>query len=137
MQFIVPQFIDRKPKIIGALTFKQFVFVGLAGAVCIFIYFLLPWKTIAIAISVFILGGGAAMAFVKIGKDPLPIVIKNLFFYILGPKVYLWKKAFPSQQVFENQKIISLKKDEEDEITGVSRQSQLKRLSTFIDTKSR
>ena len=136
MQFIVPQFIDRKARIIGALTFKQFIFVGLAGAFCIFIYFLLPWKTTAIVISVFILGVGAALAFIKIGKDPLPVVIKNFFFYTIGPKVYLWNKSFAPDQAFKESKYVKFE-EEKDASSGISRESQLKKLSTHIDTKLR
>lgn len=135
MQFIVPQFIDRKAKVIGALTFKQFVFVGIAGAFCIFLYFLIPWKNTAIVICVFILGAGVALAFIKIGKDPLPVVIRNLFFYLLGPKVYLWKKDFLSHKTFNEPKITAEIKEETP--MGVSKESQLKKLSTYIDTKLR
>lgn len=140
MQFIVPQFIERKPKIVGALTFKQFVFIGIAAGFCIFIYFLLPWKTTAIVISVFVLGVGTALAFVKIGKDPLPIVIRNFFFYTIGPKVYLWKKNFPSENIADRpieREIIEMEKEKKTPYKGVLRESKLKRLSTQIDTKLR
>lgn len=135
MQFVVPQFIERKAKIIGALTFKQFVFVGIAGAFCIFLYFLLPWKNTAIVICVFILGAGAALAFLKIGKDPLPVVIRNFFFYAFGPKQYLWKKDFKLHKTFDEPKRKIIKEAEEESAPKVSKESQLKKLSTYIDTK--
>ena len=80
MQFIVPKFIERKPKIIGPLTFKQFVFIGTAGGICLFLYFIVPFWLFMI-IALFLLGGSSALAFLKIGKDPLPIIIKNFFIY--------------------------------------------------------
>jgi hypothetical protein len=42
MRFSIPQFIEHTPKIIGPLTFKQFSFIGGAGAICFVLYFLLP-----------------------------------------------------------------------------------------------
>src|SRR4030042_2734303 len=91
MQFTVPQFIERKPKIIGPMTFGQFIFVGTAGGICLFLYFIIP-MSLFVVIAIFLMGGSAALAFVKIGKDPLPIVIRNFFIYSFHPKIYLWKK---------------------------------------------
>ena len=84
MQFVVPQFIERKAKILGPLTFKQFAFVGVTGLLCIFIFFTMPFsQNVKIGICVFLLGLGGALAFVKVGKDPLPVVIKNFFFFLV------------------------------------------------------
>ena len=39
MQFHIPQFIEHELKILGPLTFRQTIFVGIAAAVCFVLYF--------------------------------------------------------------------------------------------------
>jgi len=62
MRFTIPQFIEYEAKIIGPFTFKQFVYIGLAGAVGFVLYFSVPFYLFII--TCLILGGGAlSMAF--------------------------------------------------------------------------
>jgi len=139
VQFTVPQFIERKPKIIGPLTFKQFIFIGTAGGICLFLYFIIPLY-LFIILAVFLLGSASALAFVKIGKDPLPVVIKNFFIFIINPKVYLWRKKTTPSKVFkkpkEKEKIRERTKEKESSLK-ISGRGQLGKLSSRIETKSR
>jgi len=148
MQFVVPQFIERKAKIVGPLDFKQFAFIGITGAICIFLFFTLSAISvnIRIAMCVLILGIGGALAFVKIGKDPLPVVIKNFFFFFIGPKIYLWKKKPFNDPIFAAPKKTAAyiakeeeekKQAEEQSSLRITQKSQLKKLATHIETKMR
>lgn len=128
MEFIVPKFIERELKIIGPMTFKQFAFIGLAGALCFVIYYTYRpffWPSLII-----LGGGGAALAFLKIGGRPLPVILFNFFKFTVTPKLYLWRRKktivyFPS--------VTARKKMGESplEMGG----GELKRLKTQIETK--
>jgi hypothetical protein len=92
MQFLVPQFIERDPKIFGPFTFKQFIAIGIATAVSVGIFFLLPYKIFIIS-ALIIVGGTVVFVFFKVGKEPLPSYIKNMFVFSSKPKIYIWKKS--------------------------------------------
>lgn len=89
-QFQVPQFITVEDKVIGPLTIKQFLYIAPAALLIIaaktYLQSFLFWP-------VSILAGGiaAALAFLKINGRPLPIILKNAAFFVLRPKLYIWK----------------------------------------------
>lgn len=135
MQFVVPQFIEKEAKIAGPLTFKQFIVIGTAGALCIFLFFVVPlWLFIIIAVV--LLGGSAALSFIKINKVSLPVFIKNFFVFLFKPRVYLWKKKSSPPRFLKEKK--EEKKEGEGEKQSklkVSRGSKLDELLTRIETK--
>ena len=133
MQFTVPQFIEKEAKIVGPFTFKQFVFVGIAGSICLFIYFTVSFTAFIIS-SIFILGIAFSLAFLKINKTPLPIIIKNFFSFLTEPKVYLWKKKTAPSVIQRKKKPIP-KKEEEKPAPKISERSKLKDLSTRLRIK--
>lgn len=92
MEFTVPQFIEKEAKIIGPLTFKQFIFVGVAGGICLLLFFFVPFFLFVI-IAILLMGGGAALAFLRVERIPLPAFLKNLLIFFFKPKIYLWKKG--------------------------------------------
>ena len=126
MEFTFPQFIEKEPKIVGPLTFKQFIYVGTAGGFCIFIYFFIPFWLFVIT-AVLLLGWALALAFLRIGGATLPVFIKNMFIYIFRPKIYLWKKGDISPKLFSQKK--------EKSAVKVSEKSRLKQLFTTLQTK--
>ncbi|OGZ24060.1 MAG: hypothetical protein A2896_01040 [Candidatus Nealsonbacteria bacterium RIFCSPLOWO2_01_FULL_43_32] len=132
-QFTVPQFIEHEAKIVGPLTFKQFVYVGIAGAICFIFYFTAPFFVFILA-SIVIMLGGFALAFVKSGGRSLPIVLKNFVFFSLTPKIYLWKKkgGLPPRIIKTEEMPKEIVATPVPKIIGKSR---LKNLSTEIDTK--
>ncbi|MDO8558705.1 MAG: PrgI family protein [bacterium] len=90
-QFTIPQFIEEKAKVIGPMTFQQFIYVGTAGAICFVFYFTIPFFFF-IMVALVIFSFAIILAFGKSGGRPLPLVIKNAFVFKLRPKIYLWKK---------------------------------------------
>ncbi|MBI2450323.1 MAG: PrgI family protein [Candidatus Nealsonbacteria bacterium] len=90
-QFTVPQFIEHKPKIVGPLTFQQFIYVGAGGVICFFLYFTVPFFFFILG-TIIILSIAALLAFGQSGGRPLPLVFKNFIAFTLQPKIYLWKK---------------------------------------------
>jgi len=135
MRFTVPQFIEHEAKIVGPLTFKQFIFIGMAGAVGFILYFTAPFYIFLIACL--ILGGGAvALAFLKIGGRDLPTVLGNSLKFLISPKMYIWRKKEAPVKVFKKEEI---KKGvpEEGLPLKIAEKSQLKKLRTQIETKTK
>lgn len=133
MRFTVPQFIERETKIVGPFSFRQFVFIGMAGAI-LFILF-------HISFFYFIIGGiplmsaALMLAFLKINGIALPTVIKNFFFSTISPKLYVWGKI-PSYHKIIKLKKEPLKKEVEEEIPlKIAEKSKLKKLLTELETK--
>ena len=133
-QFTVPQFIEHEPKIVGPLTFKQFIFVGIAGAFCFVLYFTVPFL-LFVLLSIVIMLGGFALAFVKSGGRSLPVVLKNFFSFSASPKMYLWKhkEGLPPKII----KVAPAPQEvEKSSVPTIAGKSRLNVLSTQIETKS-
>lgn len=101
MNFQVPQFIDVEDRIFGPLTFKQFAYcLGGAGA-CFLIFAYVKHINTALALILMIPVGAffASLAFYKINDRPMIITLEAAFKYMLGHKLYLWKRTAPNRQV--------------------------------------
>jgi len=134
MRFTVPQFIEYEPKVIGPFTFKQFVYIGLAAATCFVLYFSVSFYVFLIS-CVVLLGGALGFAFLKIGGRPLPTIIGNFLKYSITPKIYIWgKKETPIKVIRKEKK----KEEKEEELPlKIAENSQLKKLKTQIETKTK
>ena len=134
MRFTVPQFIEREAKIIGPLTFKQFLYVGAAGLVCFIVYFSFSFDVFLM--SCFFFGGiASAFAFLHIDGIPLTKFLWNFFKYSLSPKAYLWKKG--GVEGIKIQEKIEIQGDEAEKISlSVGGKSSLKNIKTKIETKT-
>ena len=91
-QFQVPQFIDIENKVIGPLTLKQFFYLLIGGGT-VLIFWRIFQAAIAALVSLPIAGFCVVLAFYKPQGRPFPIIVKSFFFYILKPRLYLWKKG--------------------------------------------
>ncbi len=90
-QFQVPQFITIEDKVIGPFTIKQFLYLaGGAGIVGLTYYFFQLVVVIPIALLVGSLAG--SLAFLKINEQPFPAMLKHAIFYLIHPRLFLWKK---------------------------------------------
>ena len=136
MRFTIPQFIEHEAKIVGPLTFKQFVFVGVAGTACFIIYFLIGKDHFFLffILSIIILGTGAGLAFVKIGGQKLPTILANFFRFSLASKFYIWKRK-GTEVTFS--KSMEIKKDPKsgDLPLKTTPTSRLKKIKTDIETE--
>jgi len=131
----VPQFIEREPRIFGPFTFKQFVYIGIAGGFSIFLYFLVPFFLFLI-VAIILLGSAFILAFFKIGGAPLPVVIKNFFIFLTRPRIYLWRrKVIPLKILKKEEK--PREEVKEESILKISERSYLRKLSTFLETKAK
>lgn len=131
-QFTVPQFIEHKPKIVGPLTFQQFIYIAAAAGICFFFYFTIPFFLFVIA-SIVIMSSGATLAFGNVGGRSLVETIKNFSSFSFSPKIYLWKKKTGAPPKFI-QKAVTPEEKIEGPVPTIVGKSQLKDLSKKIDT---
>ena len=138
MQFTVPQFIEQETKIVGPFSFKQFIYVGIAAGLCVFLYFVLPLYLFAI-IAVILIAAALAMAFYKREGVPLPNVVAGFFTFLFKPKIYLWKKKGAPPKFLQKEKEEESSEKEKGEPKGpqlkIHKSSNLNELSKYIETK--
>lgn len=136
MRFTLPQFIEHEAKIVGPLTFRQFSFIGVAAAICFILYYAVPFSVFLVACL--ILGGGAAvLAFLKIGGRSLATVFGNFLKFSASTRIFIWKKGETPIMFFK--KVETEKEEEaEDELPlKIAEKSQLKKLRTQIEIKTK
>lgn len=90
-QFQVPQFITVEDKVVGPFTIKQFAFIAAGGLLIVFLKSFFE-GTLLFILSIMIAGVALGLAFLKINEQSLPVVIKNAFFYLLRPRLFIWKQ---------------------------------------------
>jgi PrgI family protein len=94
MQFQVPQFIETEDKIVGPLSLRQFIYVGIGIGISALLYFVLQtW--LWIILSVLFVGGAVAIAFVKVEGRPLAKVILSAAHFYWNPQTYVWQPEHP------------------------------------------
>ena len=92
MRFEVPQFIEIEDKIVGPLTFMQFVYVagGIGAGVALFI--LIPVPVIALAIAAPIFALGMLLAFYKHNDRKFIFFLESMFNFYTKSRQYQWQK---------------------------------------------
>ena len=139
MQFTVPQFIEREPRIIGPLSLRQFIFVGSGGALCFILWFTYGKNHFFLYIMmVFVIAFLAiALAFVRINGLSLPTVIKNIFVFYITPKLYLWKRKEVAPKMMVRHTIKKVKKEDEEPgpVLKFSEGGHLRNLAKELETK--
>jgi len=111
-QFQVPQFIEKKPKIVGPLTMAQFFYLGGAAAISILAFYTLPGFPAFLVLM--IAGGiGVSLAFVKINGMDLPQMILSALKYWQKPKKYIWQREMEMTDLDTSsiEKIKALRRD--------------------------
>lgn len=138
MRFILPQFIEYEAKIIGFLTFNQFLYMAMAGGVCFLLYFILPFSFFII-VAIVILIGTASLAFLKIDGRPVPMVLGNMLKFSLFPKIYIWKKKEISTvaTTIKMVKSQSIKDKDEELPLKIAENSRLKKIKTNIESNTK
>lgn len=91
MRFQVPQFIETETKIIGPLTWKQFIWVAL-GVSLLLMFFRFLTGFWLIFVSMIVMAVFGALAFLRIEETTLIEYLMKALGFALGPKKYLFKK---------------------------------------------
>lgn len=136
MEFIVPKFINREPKIVGPLTFKQFLYLTIPGSVCFFLYFIIGKKNffLFVLITVILMGVALAFTFLKIKGRPLPVFLKNFFSFTLASKTFIWGRKMMPPKI---QKIKRTEEKVETQTLKVAERSHLQKISVDIETRKK
>ncbi len=99
MRFEVPQFIEVEDKIVGPLTWRQFIY--LAGGVGILIIFYVTFPFFLFAMFGLPLGALAGfLAFHRVNNRPFSIFLESFVSYMRKGKLYLWQRE--EQQTIMN-----------------------------------
>lgn len=96
MKFQIPQFIETETKIVGPLTWKQFIWVAM-GVGLLLILFRFMTGFILVFSSIVIIAVFGAMAFLRIEGMSLIEYLMKAVAYALGPKKYFFKKDAGNQ----------------------------------------
>lgn len=138
MRFAVPQFTEYETKLVGPLSFRQFVFVAAAGVVCVALYFLTGKANLSLflVLAIIVLGTGVSLAFLKINGQSLPTVLLNFIRFSIGSRFYIWKREGALITFSKNLEMKKEVKKEESPLktTGASR---LKKIRTKLETRTK
>jgi hypothetical protein len=126
----LPQFTEIEPKIVGPLTFKQFLFILFSVIISAFIYIRFP-RFISFPLALLIFGGGLAFAFLKIQGIPFYELFLGWIKSLFSPKVLFWRKKGGRSYLWQE---IEVKKEEKEKI-AIKREGSLKGLITKVETK--
>jgi hypothetical protein len=91
MRFEVPQFIEIEDKIVGPLTWKQFVYVA-GGAGALVVLFLVTPFFIFILLAIPIAALSGFLAFQRVNNRPFSVFLESALTYFTKRKLYLWQK---------------------------------------------
>lgn len=97
MRFQVPQFIEIEDKVVGPLTFKQFVYIAGGGGLVFVLYRFLPFL-IALPLIAVTLGLAGALAFYKVNNKPFVAFLESAVRYAMSTRLYIWRKEAPKVQ---------------------------------------
>jgi len=134
---VVPKFIDEKPKIVGPMTFRQFIYIGIAGLITFILYFIAGLVT-TIVVGVILFGTAIALAFITVGGKNLPSLLWDSVSYLFSPKIYLWKKKKGTPRVIKRRKKQAEAPKEESSDQPklrITQKSRLKDMETRVKTK--
>lgn len=94
MQFQIPQFIETEDKIVGPLSLRQFLYIAAAAGISVILYFLVQsWLWFVLSLP--LVGGGIALAFVKVNGRPFAQMARSALSFYWKPQRYVWQSANP------------------------------------------
>jgi len=126
----LPQFTEIETKIVGPLTFRQFLFILVSAVFSAFVYLRFP-RFISIPLATAIFGIGISFAFVKIQGIPLYNIFLGWLKSLFKPKVIFWGKGGKKASLLME---VEIKKSEKEKVE-VKRESALQSLMTKVETK--
>lgn len=95
MQYPVPQFQDVEDKVIGPLTFKQFIYI-LGGVGLSYVILRTVPTGLNFLLMAAVAGLSLSLAFYKINRQPFINIIEAAFYYSIKHKLYLWSHKRPA-----------------------------------------
>lgn len=135
MQFVVPQFIDVEPKILGPITPRQLIVLIVTFGLG-FICFKLADFTLFILEAIILLVVGGGLAFAKVNNRPLHFFLFDLIKSFKNPNLRVWQKEI--SPLAEKELKVAEKEDIEEDSGARRRQplfrSKLSQMALLVDT---
>lgn len=94
-EYQVPQFIEHEAKIVGPLTFRQFIYVGSGATILFILFFTIGEKSFFLFFIIAALIGGfaLALAFVKVGGRSFGSALFSMIGFFSSPRIFIWQKT--------------------------------------------
>ena len=116
MRYKVPRHVDYKAKIVGPATFSQLLYVGAAGLVVLFLYFIMGDSPFFMPLAIILGAGGVALAFVQVAGQPMPEYVRKMIIFKTSSREYIWeKKIVPLESAIPKRMKVVEEDDEEEE----------------------
>ncbi len=106
MRFVIPQFIEIEPKIIGPITPRQFILLVIGGGTIFLCYKIFSFWTFLIITLFFLLPILIAFTFIKVNGRPFHFFVLAVLQTTKKPNLRVWKK----EVVFEKELVIKKEK---------------------------
>jgi len=134
-QFIVPQFIDVEPRIIGPITVRQFILM-VVGGIFIFLSFRFAGLPLFLLTTAVMAGIVFLFGFLKVNGAPFHEFLLNVMASFKRPSLRVWDKFLTDEEINQLlKKPVDEKIKEEirrkEKLTG----SRLAELSLIVDTR--
>ncbi len=100
MQFQMPRFLDIEDKVIGPLTFKQFIYLAGGIGLAYVAYSYLGWTWGFILIALF-LGLGVGLAFWKPNNRPAIVMLQAFLKHYTNSRMYVWQRPDKIERIKE------------------------------------
>jgi len=134
-QFVVPQFIDVEPKIIGAITLRQFL-ICIVGIGIMYMAYAFTDTALFIFVSLIIVMTFGPLAFMKVNGMPLHFFLINFIQTLKRPKIRVWNKNLTTSEVAATMKRNRVVVKSKEIIQSKPRlaQNSLRDLALIVDT---
>ncbi len=97
-QYVVPQFLTVEPKIIGAITMRQFLWV-IGDALIVTLMWKLLTLPFFIPSAIVVVGVGALFAFYKVNGQTFQYFLINIIQTKKRPRVRVWGKEYTDAEL--------------------------------------
>jgi len=137
LQFKVPQNIKMPDQIIGPLTLEQFLYLLFAAGISYIVYIYVGYNNYFWAIVLPVSCLALAFAFVPVNEQPFSKFFNNLIFFLIKPKILLWRQMPPEIFDVSPASIKKASDEEKEEIMHPEEvKSQLQQLSMILDNRT-
>jgi hypothetical protein len=133
-QFVVPQFLDIEPRIIGPITARQFLIMLAVILVDFAIWRIFLNLVFILAFAIPVTGLGALFAFGKVNGQPFHVIVLNVIQTMRRPGKRVWDKTISDTEL----RVLMQKEEVPVTVARVKKapleQSRLSELSLVVNT---
>ncbi len=126
MRYKVPRYIEYEAKILGPITFKQFISLFPGGFTVLFLFFLIDNTFFFLFLTALIASVSLGITFGSVEGKPIYVMIYKYILFSIGSSQYIWEKKDISPRV--------VKKEEEEEEEDKTYPYAMKKRSRLQDT---